>query len=186
MARLQGAAGTGRVADLIRQRRGGELAQLDELLLLSPPVAEGWSMLLGAIRGQMSLDGALRELVILRIAVLNGAAYEWQAHEPVARRCGLSEAKIAAIREISGPGQPGPDGAPGPATPLDARERAVLAYADAMTGQITVSGQVFSAVAVWLGPQELMELTATAAAYNMVSRFLVALEIGVSAAGSSR
>ena len=109
MARLQGAAGTGPVADLIRERRGGALGQLDELLLLSPPVAEGWSALLGAIRGETVLDGALRELVILRIAVLNGAGYEWAAHE----------------------------------------------------------------------------LTAVVAAYNMVSRFLVALEIAAAGRGSS-
>src|SRR5580693_6523180 len=125
MARLQGAEGTGPVADLIRQRRGGDLRPLDELLLLSPPLAEGWSVLLGAIRGQLELDSSLRELVILRIAVLNGADYEWRAHEPVARRCGLTDAKLAAIRDKAG------------GSALDPLERAVLAYTDAMTRDVT-------------------------------------------------
>jgi 4-carboxymuconolactone decarboxylase len=174
MARLQGAAGTGPiadltgpVADLIRERRGGELQPLDEMLLLSPPVAEGWSVLLGAIRGRMELDGRLRELVILRIAVLNDASYEWQAHEPHARRCGVSDAEIEAVRH-------------GPAHPVfGPAERAVLTYADTMTREVAVGAEVFAAVAALLRPRELMELTATVACYNMVSRFLVALQVSM-------
>lgn len=165
MARLSGAAGTGPVADRIRQRRGGDLKPLDELLLLSPPVADGWNMLLGAIRGELRLDPRLRELVILRIAVLNKASYEWHAHEPYARRCGVTDAKIAAVRH--GPEHPD----------FDPSERAVLVYTDTMTREVTVSPEVFEVVAKLLPPRELAELTATVAAYNMVSRFLVALDI---------
>jgi AhpD family alkylhydroperoxidase len=169
MARLQGAAGTGPVADLIRQRRGGDLRPLDELLLLSPPVAEGWSVLLGAIRGELHLDGALRELVIMRIAVLNGADYEWQAHEPVARRHGLTDAALGALRRDDG--QEPDAGVFGPV------ERAVLAYTDAMTIDVRVAPEIFAAVAALLNPRELVELTAIVATYNMVSRFLVALDV---------
>jgi 4-carboxymuconolactone decarboxylase len=165
MARLPGAAGIGPVADRIRDRRGGDLHPLDELLLLSPPVADGWNALLGAIRGQLRLDPQLRELAILRIAVLNGAAYEWHAHEPCARQCGVPDAKIAAVRD----GPQHPDFTPA--------ERAVLAYTDTMTREVTVSPEVYGAVENLLPPRELAELTATVAAYNMVSRFLVALEI---------
>jgi 4-carboxymuconolactone decarboxylase len=170
MARVQGAAGTGPVADLIRGRRGGELRPLDELLLLSPPVAEGWNALLGAIRGELSLDSALRELVVLRIAVLNGADYEWRAHEPVARRHGVTDAKLDALRR--GIGQEPETYVFSPA------EQAVLAYTDAMTVDVDVAPQIFAAVAALLSPRELVELTAVAATYNMVSRFLVALEVG--------
>jgi len=171
MARLRGAEGAGPVAELIRQRRGGDLRPIDEMLLLSPPVAEGWNALLGAVRGQLELDGSLRELVILRIAVLNGADYEWQAHEPVARRCGFTDATLAAIRA----------GTEIPA--LDALEQAVLAYTDAMTRDVTVPDDVFAALAERLNPRELAELTAIVAVYNMVSRYVVALEVGVPASG---
>lgn len=174
MARLPGVAGTGPVADLIRERRGGELRPLDELLLLSPPVAEGWSVLLSAIRGRLELNERLRELVILRIAVLNGADYEWQAHEPHALRCGVTPAKIAAVRH--GPGQQDSHGS-GNSGDFDVAERAVLAYTDAMTRDVTVAPDVYAAAAALLNPRELVELTATIATYNMVSRFLVALEI---------
>jgi len=169
MARLQGVAGTGPVADLIRQRRGGALRPLDELLLLSPPVAEGWSVLLSAIRGELVLDAALRELVILRIAVLNRAEYEWVAHEPVARRCGVTDAQIGALRR--GPAQAAE------ADVFSPLELSVLDYAEAMTVHIDVAPRIFDAVAAQLDPRQLVELTSVAASYNMVSRFLVAMKL---------
>jgi 4-carboxymuconolactone decarboxylase len=169
MARLKGVAGTGAVADLIRQRRGGALRALDELLLLSPPIAEGWSVLLSAIRGELSLDASLRELVILRIAVLNRADYEWAAHEPVARCCGVTDAQLGALRR-----SPGQATRPDVFSPL---ERSVLDYAEAMTVAIDVTPHMFDSVAAQLDPRQLVELTSVVATYNMVSRFLVAMDL---------
>lgn len=80
------------------------------------------------------LDPRLRELAILRIAVLNRAGYEWQAHEPIARQCGIPEATVAAVRH--GPEHPD----------LGPAERTVLAYTDAMTREVTVDREVYSAV----------------------------------------
>jgi alkylhydroperoxidase family enzyme len=57
------------------------------------------------------------------------------------------------------------------------RERAVLAYADAMTRSVQVPDAVFQAVRPYFQDRELVELTATIAAYNMVSRFLEALQV---------
>ena len=48
--RLPSASDAGPTADLLRVRRGGQLSALDPLLLHSPPVAEGWNALLGALR----------------------------------------------------------------------------------------------------------------------------------------
>ena len=60
---------------------------------------------------------------------------------------------------------------------FDATERAVLAYTDAMTRDIHVPEDTFARVADLFPPQQLIEVTATIAAYNMVSRFLEALRI---------
>lgn len=58
------------------------------------------------------------------------------------------------------------------------RERAVLAYTDAMTRQVQVPEAVFQAARAAMGSDKLIvELTATVAAYNMVSRFLEALQV---------
>ena len=108
----------------------------------------------------------LRELVILRIAVLNRAAYEFDAHVPHALAAGVGDEKIQALR----------------AEPLDAVfsgvERCVLLLADAMTRDVEVPDSLFESVRAHFNDQAMIDLTVTIAAYNMVSRFLVALRIG--------
>jgi alkylhydroperoxidase family enzyme len=151
----------------IRARRGGQLLNLDRQLLHSAPLARGWNSLMGAIRGEMRLDGALRELVILRVAVLNRAPYEFAQHAPLALAEGLSQGQVDAV-------QAWPDSAL-----FDARDRDVLAYADAMTLQVQVPQPLFDALRTHLDEREIVELTATVASYNMVSRFLEALQIEI-------
>jgi 4-carboxymuconolactone decarboxylase len=165
MARLPYVAPDGDVTDRIRQRRGGKLTALDGVLLHSPPFADGWNGMLGAVRGASTLPADIRELAILRVASRNGADYEWVAHEPLARQAGLGDEQIAAIRGGGGGGG------------LSPAQWAALGYADAMTLHVTVPGEVFDAVRGHFSEQELLELTVTVAAYNMVSRVLVALEV---------
>jgi alkylhydroperoxidase family enzyme len=54
---------------------------------------------------------------------------------------------------------------------------AVLAYADSMTRDVHVPDDVFDRVREHLDERHVVELTATIAAYNSVSRFLEALHI---------
>ncbi len=160
-----GRADTAPLAERIRRERGSVL-NLYAMLLHSPPVAEGWLAFLTAIRQKCALSGRIRELVILRIAALNGADYEFRSHLPFALAEGLTQAQVDALRE-------GGD----PQRAFDAVERAVLAYADAMTRGVHVPDAVFDAVRPHFGERELVELTATVAAYNLVSRFLEAMRI---------
>jgi 4-carboxymuconolactone decarboxylase len=157
----------GPTAELLRARRGGELSALDRLLLHSPPVAEGWNALLGALRGATTLPADLRELVVLRVAVLNDAAFEWVSHEPIARRAGLAELQLQALRR--------PDAAAEPVwAPLQA---AVLAFTDASTRDVVVPEEVFAGVREHLDDRQVVELTVLVGGYAMVSRFLVALAV---------
>jgi AhpD family alkylhydroperoxidase len=149
----------------IREERGGRLLNLYATLLHSPPVAEGWLKLLTAVRQQTRLDPALRELVILRVALINEAQYEYRTHVPFALEKGLTPSQLEALsawRE----------------SPLfDQRARDVLAYVDAMTRDVHVPDALFEPLRRWFDPRQLVELTVTVAAYNMVSRFLEALQV---------
>ena len=165
MARLSYVTDNSEVASRIRRRRGGHLTPLDGMLLHSPPLADGWNSLLGVIRNQSTLSHDIRELAILRVAALNGAHYEWEAHEPIARRSGLDTEQIAALREG------------GDTSVLTARQSASLAYTDAMTRNIQVPEPLFTALYEHFDHRQIVELTATIGAYNLVSRFLVALEV---------
>jgi alkylhydroperoxidase family enzyme len=149
----------------IKAERGGRLLNLYRMLLHSPPIASGWLALFTAIRQQSTLAGRLRELVILRIAVLNGAEYEFKAHVPFALQEGFTQAQLDALKAGHEP-----DG-------LTDAEDAVLVYAEAMTRTVRVPDPVFAAVRKHLGDRELVELTATIAGYNLVSRVLEALKI---------
>lgn len=144
----------------------GHVNALYQALLNSAPLAEGWEKLFTAIRNRGSLPAALRELVMLRVAVLNRAPFEFQAHRPIALKVGVTEEKIAALERLE------------IGEPFDQAERSILALTDAMTRDVQVSDQVFDAVARRFEPKELVELVATIAAYNMVSRFLEAMRIG--------
>ena len=166
-ARLPFAPEGGPTADLLRARRGGELSALDRLLLHSPPVAEGWNALMGALRSETMLPADLRELIILRVAVLNGAAFEWTAHEPIARRAGLGEDQLAALRSRDA----------GSVPVWTPQQAAVLAFTDASTTAVTVPESVFAALRAHLDERQVIEVAVTVGGYAMVSRFLVAMEV---------
>lgn len=153
------------LVEQIRNERGGRVPNLYRMLLNSPPVAKGWLDFFTAVRFDAKLPGKLRELVILRIAVVNGADYEYRAHIPFALKEGLSQEKIDALPNWL------------ESDVFDATESAVLAYADAMTKTVQVSDAVFDAVARRLDTREMTELTVTIAGYNLVSRVLEAIKV---------
>ena len=152
------------VAERIIAERGN-LLHLYQMLLHSAPLAEGWLAFLTAVRQRLSLSGALRELVIMRVAVLNGAQYEADQHAPIALREGLTQRQLDSLASW-----PESDAF----TPA---QRAVLALTDTMTRDVQVPDATLDAVRDELSDREVVELVATIAAYNMVSRFLEALGI---------
>lgn len=152
------------LVDRITAERGNVL-HLYQMLLHAPPVAEGWLTYLTAIRQKSTLPGALRELVIMRVAILNGAPYEADQHAPIALKEGMTQAQLDALPTWQD------------SKLFDETERAVLAYTDAMTRNIQVDAPVFEAIRARFSHRHIIELTATVGAYNMVSRFLEALQV---------
>jgi len=144
----------------------GRISPLYRVLLNSAPIAAGWEHLLTAVRQQTQLPADLRELMILRVAVLNRASFEFEAHVPHAEAAGVTAAKIAAVR-----GDPLPD-----ATFTEV-EDLVLALADAMTREIEVPDELMARVQAQFDSRGVVEAVAAVAAYNMVSRLLVALHV---------
>ena len=146
----------------------GRVSLLYQVLLNSPPLAQGWEQLLTAVRNRSSVPADLREMVILRVAVLNRAPYEFEAHVPHALKAGMLQAKIDALRHAGAASS----------VVFSAQERCVLTLTDTMTRDIEVPDSVFEPVKAHFNDQQLTDLVATVAAYNMVSRFLTAFQIG--------
>lgn len=156
--------------ETIRKRRGGTLLNLDRILLHSPPVAEGWNRMLGAVRTELALSPKLKELAMCVVAVLNGAEYEWGHHAPLFVAEGGTPEQRDALRE--------PERACEDTQRFDAAERAAIRLALEMTRTVSVREETFAAVRAALpGDREVFELVLTIAAYNMVSRVLVAVGI---------
>ena len=162
-------------AQIRTRRTGGALLNLDRMLLHSPPFATGWSALLGAVRNRLALRPDLRELVICAIARLNDAPYEWLQHVGEWEAAGATPAQVAALR-----GDPS-GWLADPA--FDGLEQLALDLTVQMTREVAVSDETVASLRRMLGAQVTVELVGTVAAYNMVSRFLVAL--GIDAAGEA-
>lgn len=142
----------------------GRISPLYTVLLNSPELASGWEQLFTVIRQKTSVPPLLRELVILRIAVLNGAEYEFEAHVPHALAAGMTQDAIDRLRrdDISA---------------FRGLEQLVLQYTDAMTEDLVVPEALYPRLDQAFDAKTLVELTATIAGYNMVSRFLIAMHI---------
>jgi 4-carboxymuconolactone decarboxylase len=94
-----------------------------------------------------TLDPALRELAILRVAWKTGSAYEWKQHTRIGLGTGLTTAQLHAL----------PDGAAAAVwTPV---ERSVLNAVDQIIDDSRVDDATWHALAAALEPPQLLELT---------------------------
>lgn len=150
----------------IKGARGGRLINIYRLMLHSPALADAWFDLNQAVRYGTEIDGQCRELAVMRVAILNQVEYVQRAHGPAyALKEGLTPEQVAALGDW-------------PSSPLfSERQRALLAYTDAMTREIDVPDSVFAEVRKHFTERQTVELTMLIAAYNMLTRFLKALKV---------
>ncbi|ORY17234.1 Intradiol ring-cleavage dioxygenase [Clohesyomyces aquaticus] len=141
------------------------LIPLDLALLQSPPVADGWNSFIGAIRTKTTLSPALREIAISRVAVLNKAVHEWNAHGALALKSGVSQEGLQTVLNTPVIGK-GDKVREGDAEGLARQDWVVLAYTDQMTRGVEVDDGVMESLKGFLSDREVVELTATVAAYN--------------------
>ena len=156
----------------IRQRRGGDLIDLDRLLLHSPAFAEGWNAFMGRVRTALTVPPLLKELAMCGVAALNGADFEMHHHAPLYLAAGATDAQLAALHRLAD--DPGVAADP----VFDATQQAVLALVVQMTRQVRVDDATFARARNALGSDQAMfEIIGVTAAYNMVSRILVAARL---------
>lgn len=164
----------------IQERRAPrDLTPLDLALLHAPPVADGWNAFLGAVRTRTALPADLRELAISRVAVVNRAWYEWMHHAPLAAAAGVPQAALDALKTETGPLRLADYGSGGDGDKtggLSEQQWAVVVLADEMTRNVEVADETFAKVKDLFGEKGTVEIVATVACYNCVSRFLVALD----------
>ncbi|KAJ7068666.1 4-carboxymuconolactone decarboxylase [Mycena amicta] len=167
------APGESAIADALRSRRpNNTLLALDGVLLNAPVLAQGWNDLFTVIRENTTIPGTMRELLILRTAVLNNAAYQWIQHEPVGRSEGLTTQQLRVLRFAS-------------ESSLTHSEKRILGdelsaaveLADAMALTVYVPSTVYANLARYLNAEQMLEAVSTAGSYAFVSRLLMAMNV---------
>ena len=156
------------IYERIKERRNPRpLIPLDLALLHNPNIADGFSSMMGAIRNKSSLSSAAMEIAICYVAVLNGAVYEWTAHAPLALKAGVKREALEAVLK----------GDVKNASALNQEEIDVLEFTFQSTKNIVIPDDLMEKLKTRYTDQQVMELTITVGSYNMVSRFLVALDV---------
>jgi AhpD family alkylhydroperoxidase len=157
----------------------GVVPNMFKALSSVPALAVGIAALLKPLMGEGALPGWYKELIATRVAWLNDCAYCVSAHRHLALQRGASAEQVASLVD-----ETNPEGEAKTVRfetgPFTEKEKAGLRYA----GLLHVSGNAidetaFEAVSAHFGPEELVELTAVAAAFEMFPRFNSGLRIPV-------
>ena len=136
-------------------------------LLRSPDMARRCFELLDYLRFKTSVNKRLNELAILIQARLSNAQYEWWAHEPIARRAGLSDAVMADLRACRRPAQ------------MQEDERLVFDFCIQLSLNHRVPDALWQEVVERMGEQAAVDLTVLSGTYVMVSMLLNATQVGI-------
>jgi 4-carboxymuconolactone decarboxylase len=148
-----------------------ELPQLNisRMLAASPSMFRPLTRVFSAYLSDGLLEVVMREIVILRVGHLCGSDYEVVNHNRVARLIGMSEERIEALKVGGDSGQ------------FDAQEQIVLKFVDEVVEQGGASAESFQAVAEFMSPAEMMELTVVIGVYTMVAQICSTFDVDLEA-----
>ncbi|PKB67107.1 MAG: hypothetical protein BZY81_05480 [SAR202 cluster bacterium Io17-Chloro-G4] len=131
----------------------------------SPEMARRRGHLTNYLRFESTFPKPIQELAILTTARAMDCPYIWNAHAPAARREGVSDALVDAIRDKQRL----------PAMAAD--ETAIVSYCREFFDHHKVDGKTFQAALDQFGSQYLVELTALMGHYAQTAFFLNAFEV---------
>lgn len=142
------------------------------LLANVPHVFVGWTQMVDELFDSPAFSLRMREVVILRVAHLQGSRYELAQHVGIARGAGLTEQQINAIidtDDLDGAG-------------FSRTERAVLDVVTELCGTHRLADDSFAAARAALGDEALTELLMLVSCYYGLALVLNAVDLDVDAA----
>ena len=141
------------------------------ILLHSPALAERVLGLVKFFRDESVVEGRLRSLAILTAVREREAAYVWAAQVGAARRAGLREEVIDLLRAKGDPAS------------LPAEEREIVTYVRQLMRTNRIEQSAFDALHKRHDGQWLVELTAAANYFALLSGMVNAFEVAAPADG---
>ncbi len=127
------------------------------LLMHMPEMAQRLEALRTYLRDEASLPQKLQELVMISVAREMGCAFIWYAHAAAARKAGVRDDVVDAIRERRPPAN------------LDAAEQTVVDFTRELLQRRTVSRATFDGATARFGQRGTMTLTNLIACYAVLA-----------------
>jgi uncharacterized peroxidase-related enzyme len=148
---------------LLAQR--GVVPNMFKVLAHNPAIAQGVAGFLKPLLSDAALTGWYKELIAVRISILNQSEYAIRAHTASARMKGASEEKIAAVKDFE-------------TGPYTEKEKQGFRVAEGLhRGGRHVSDDAYAELQRHFTEKEIIELFLTAAAFEMFPRFIDGLQI---------
>jgi 4-carboxymuconolactone decarboxylase len=155
------------VAEGVLKQSSAGLGGPYAMLINSPDLLKRYLLMTEYLRQKTSLPKHLNEMAILLEARIWDAQYEWWAHEPLARKAGLSDAIINDIRDGKRPASLKPD------------EAVVYDFVTELLHKRQLSDETFARAKQILGEQQVVDLAAVTGFYVMVSAVIAAGRVGI-------
>lgn len=145
----------------------GVVPNMFKALANAPELVLGIAALLKPLMAEGSLKGWYKELIATRVAALNECEYCVSAHRFLAGRRGATPEQVASLDAFE-------------TGPFTEREKAGFRYATLLHGSgNAIDEAAFAELSAHFSLQEIVELTAVAAAFEFFPRFNSALQIPV-------
>ena len=154
-----------RVYDAIVAGPRGKVEGPLRVALHAPRLADAWQALGAELRFRTSLPPRQSELVILIVARHWTSQFEWYSHEPIARKAGVADDVVAALRAGREPAFAADD------------QQIVYDYTTELLRDHAVGEVTYQRALDRLGTVGIVELTALVGYYVMVAMTLNAHEL---------
>jgi alkylhydroperoxidase family enzyme len=128
-----------------------------------------------SILHKQKLSAVNRELLILHVAQIEGGAYEWRQHLPIALGVGVTQRQIDGLEHRNYDGDA-----------FNAAERALLAFSKEVVENVRVSEPVFAKMRKHFAEQEIVETIFAIGFYMMMARLTEATETDLDPAAGMR
>ena len=149
----------------------GSASNITKTLANSPDTLAKLTPLLGQVMNPTTIDGGIKELVVLRVSAMNHCSYCVPTHEVVARRMGIEDDRVACLAS----GDAG-DGL------FDDRSRAVIDLCDQLvTDAGGMTGELLARLRTHFEEQEIVELTVLAGAITLLNYVASAFDVPLDA-----
>ena len=125
----------------------------------------------GSILGRQDLRHPHREMLILLVAQIEGGAYEWKQHVPIAEGVGVTVEQIAALERTELQSDE-----------FDNQERALLAFGQQVIKNVRVDDETFVAMRQHFSEREVVEAILAIGFYMTMARLTEVTETELDAA----